>query len=286
MFTQAEAHLKRFALRSSAILVSFICCLVSLPANAASSKDIQELRGAISDQKWDQAASILSKSSSALTAKFDDKEAISLMVEAGARLKNLATPWNSFDLLNSYEAATKEGNVRETYVRLNMLRRAMMNQLMGQDPMPRSFAAKQKAAMDGSFQNLYDLALKALMAKQYSDCLAAAEAAWLLRDQESILRMSADGMHSVQQIGALAAIELSQIDLAKTLMMRSVNLPGRNWARTKPDVHAAKRLLAAQQRGIVLEYLEAAAKIPWRTGNEEINGWISQLKQGQTPDLP
>jgi hypothetical protein len=230
-----------------AIRLGMICCLILLPANAASSRDIADLRVAISDHKWEQAASILSRSSSALTAKYDDKEALSLNVEAGTRLKSLAKPWNCLDLLNSYEVAVKEGNVRESYVRLNMLRRAAMDQLMSREPMGQFLVARQKVATDGGFQNQYDLALKALMAKRYSDCLAAVEAAWLLRDQESILRTTADGMHSVQQLGALAAMELSQIDLAAKLMLRSVDLPGRQLARATPDLHAARRLLGAQQ---------------------------------------
>jgi len=92
-------------------------------------------------------------------------------------------------------------------------------------------------------------------------------------------------MHDVQQIGSIAAIELNQKDRARTLLLRSVSLPGRKWARKNPDLRAAKRLLASGDREGVLQYFEAATQVEWGLGKEDLNRWIQELRLGHDPKL-
>lgn len=218
--------------------------------------------------------------------KFEETESIPLRIEAANKLKGLAKPWNSLSMVSSCESTLKDGNIREVFLQLSMLRMVTMKQFLDMDQRPRFLLSKQRAISEGTFQNHYDLAVSAFMAKQFSECLQASEAAWALRDQENVLSMVADGMHNVQQLGALAAIELNQMQVASKFMIRSVDLPGRKWVRASPDLRAAKRLLAAQERESVIRYFVAVEKISWLNGSAEIRGWIEQLRQGNSPSLP
>ena len=247
---------------------------------------ITSIQSALQTNNFNEAMRLAFQLSSTLRPKLSEADEKEMRVVANRLTRAPGASVNAIEIAKSCETELNAGNNKLAYQYSMMLMNASLSLMLAQDPMPRYLAALEKFKTDGSFTSTYEFALASHYSKHYSDTLDAAEAAWRLRNSERSVQTAADPVHNVLQLGALSAIELNRFDTAASLMMRSVDLPDRMWARAKPEFKAAKLLLAAQQRDIVAAYLVACAKIPWKEGTADLNRWIAELKQGQTPTLP
>jgi len=266
-------------------------CLLSVvnqaSAQSMSPKEyIASIQAALQAKKFDQAMHLASRLSSFLRPTLSEADEKEMRAAANLRTRAPGASVNAIDIAKACETELTAGNSKLAYQYSMMLINASLTSMLAQDPMPRYLAAMEKFKNDRLFSSAYELALASHFSKHYSDTLDAAEAAWLLRSSQRSEQTVADPVHNVLQLGALSAIALNRFDTASSLMMRSVDLPGRMWARSKPEFKSAKLLLDAQQRDIVSAYLVACAKIPWKEGAADLSRWIDELSQGKTPTLP
>lgn len=266
-------------------------CLLSFlyPASAQSGspkESIASIQAALQAKKFDQAMHLASRLSSILRPKISEADEKEMRDAANLRTRAPGASVNAMEIAKACETELNAGNSKLAYQYSMMLINASLTSMLAQDPTPRYLAAMEKFKNDRTFSTAYELALASHFSKHYSDTLDAAESAWLMRSNQRSEQTVADPVHNVLQLGALSAIALNQLGAAGSLMMRSVDLPGRMWARARPEFKAAKLLLDAQQRDIVNAYLVACSKIPWKEGAADLNRWIEELNQGKTPALP
>lgn len=146
-------------------------------------------------------------------------------------------------------------------------------------------SALVEAQTKPSFQTYSMAQLQAMNAKQNAATLEYADKVWLLRSEDTTAKLIAEPVHHSQQMGAMAAFELGQIDKAASLLLRSLDLPGRRWGPSSPDMKVADLLLQKQQRLPVIGYLEACLKKDWPNRTPYLKQWLDEIKSGKTPIL-
>lgn len=153
------------------------------------------------------------------------------------------------------------------------------------DPMPAFLTAQQKAQQDPSFMNLYGLVVASNLARQYSVTIDAGQRALARSGSDLVANSRADGVHSIRMMMANAYWETSQRELAGDLLIKSLDVGEKSWARYCPDTFVAEKMLKANEKQPVVEYLQKANTLSFPACKSSITQWLAEINQGRTPAL-
>lgn len=262
-------------------LAAFAMCSLLPAAN------VTELSAAAAKQKYMDVVRISTRICMELQHLNTETMRAQVQREATAIMSQQPTAAALERLIEEIQVAAEQKDDERIYLKARQIGFLAMRLDMknAPDPMIAYESAKKQAVADPSFINLYGLAFRANVAKQYPASLDAAKRALELGATDRVALASSEGFHAVSLLAADASLALGNVADADRFLLTSLDSPANRWIQACPNWHTADKLLDANRREAVIAYFEKAYTQPFPKCKESISLWIGELKAGKRPNF-
>ncbi len=246
---------------------------------------VEEIRKLLLQREFSRASSTAMNLNQDLRAKVPDAKAEQIKSDVVAITRTHRLPDYTITLAE-LDGALSRSDFESAYRHSLFLMASAMGMAIRDLPPPAQAltAARERAEHGGSFGEYFAWAGAALYAKQPSEALTASSKALEAWPSHPLSRHSFDMLHNLHQMRTRAYLDLGDLPRAEASLLASLDNQNLAWIIPFPELIAARRLLAMNQRSIVLAYLEKA--VPHFPANRDrLQGWIEELKLGKTPAL-